>query len=256
MISRVPVVSLDQVGKVYRTGIARRRTVEALRDVSLRVEPGEVLGIVGPNRAGKSTLIKIVLSLCTPTTGRVTRFGREVGRRVSTLSEIGYVHEHQSFPRYLTAASALEYYGALALVPPVQLRHRIPSLLAQVGLGDRQHDTIGTFSKGMVQRLALAQALVNEPELLILDEPTEGLDELGRALINDVIEGQRQRGGTTMLVSHVLGDIERLCDRVAVLVRGELIALDTVANLSAHRHGEPRPTLGSVLLSLYGAHDR
>jgi ABC-2 type transport system ATP-binding protein len=226
----VAVVDFTDVSKVYRRGFAARGVL-ALKDVTLRIEPGEVFGLVGPNRAGKTTLLKIALSLCWPTSGRVHRFGRDAACR-STLARIGYMHEDQAFPRYLTPAALLQFYGALALVPSHTLRRRAAELLDMVGLSDRRHERISRFSKGMVQRLAMAQALINGPDLLVLDEPSEGLDQSGRNLLHEVIQRQRAAGKTTLLVSHLLADVERLCDRVGVLKDGQLVAVGTVASLS------------------------
>src|SRR5262249_23030375 len=153
----------------YRVGLTKRRFLRALAGVSLRVDAGEVFGVVGPNRAGKTTLVKVLLSLCRPTTGRVQRFGQPASAR-RTLGRVGYMHENQAFPRYLSATELLEYYGALARVPAAELRKRVPALLERVGLADRSREPISRFSKGMVARLGLAQALVNSPDLLVLDE--------------------------------------------------------------------------------------
>jgi ABC-2 type transport system ATP-binding protein len=147
----------------------------------LRIESGEVFGLLGPNRAGKTTLVKMLLSLCRPTAGEVFRLGRPLSDR-STLGQVGYVHENHAFPRYLSAADLLEYYGALTLMPSDLVRERVPRLLERVGLADRSREPIARFSKGMLQRLGIAQALLNAPRLLVLDEPTEGLDLNGRRL--------------------------------------------------------------------------
>jgi ABC-2 type transport system ATP-binding protein len=220
----MPVVAeFEGVVKDYPAGLWRRRTLRALAEVDLRIEAGEVLGLLGPNRAGKTTLLKVLLSLCRPTQGRVTRFGRPVSDRRS-LARIGYVHENQAFPRYLTAAGLLRYYGALALVPYDEVQRRVPQLLECVGLGDRANEPIARFSKGMVQRLGMAQALINDPDLLVLDEPTEGLDVTGRMLVRDLILDRRRRGRTVLLVSHLLTEVEAVCDRIAILVAGRLVS--------------------------------
>ena len=139
--------------------------------MSFSINPGEVFGLLGPNRAGKTTLVKVLLSLCRPTQGRVNRLGRPAADR-DTLSRVGYVHENHAFPGHLTATRLLEFYGSLTLVPCEDLGRRISVLLERVGLADRARESIARFSKGMVQRLGLAQALLNEPDLLVLDEPT------------------------------------------------------------------------------------
>jgi ABC-2 type transport system ATP-binding protein len=216
------VFELDQIVKNYPAGWFGGEPRRALRGVSLRVEPGEVFGLVGPNRAGKTTLIKILLSLCRPTSGTGTRFGRPFADR-STLARIGYVHEAHAFPGYLTASAALQFYGALTLMNENQVRERVPRLLELVGLADRGGEQIRRFSKGMRQRLAVAQALVNEPALLVLDEPIEGLDFEGRAVLRNVVSERRRKGGAVLLVSHALTEVELLCDRVGVLHDGHLV---------------------------------
>jgi ABC-2 type transport system ATP-binding protein len=246
----VAVAEFDQVCKVYAAPVPWRQGLQAVQGVSFRVEPGEVFGLLGPNRAGKTTLIKMLLTLCQPTAGRVLRLGRPGSDR-ATLGRIGYVHENQAFPRYLTAAALLEYYGALTLLPQTQVRARIPGLLEQVGLADRSREPIARFSKGMVQRLALAQALVNEPDLLVLDEPTEGLDLSGRRLLREVADAQRKQGRSVLLVSHVLAEVEHVCDRVAVVVGGRLAHLGRLADLTRDpTTGTARP-LEQALQELY-----
>ncbi|HEV2971020.1 MAG TPA: ABC transporter ATP-binding protein [Pirellulales bacterium] len=198
--------------------------------MSLSISAGEVFGLIGPNRAGKTTLVKILLSICRPTSGRIWRLGRHWKER-STLARVGYVHESQAFPRYLTAQNLLEYYGALSRQPAVIVRRRAGELLERFGLADRSREPIARFSKGMLQRLALAQALVNDPELLVLDEPSEGMDVAARRLLHNVIRERQQRGHTAILVSHLLSDVERLCDRVAVLQGGRVGFIGHVADL-------------------------
>ena len=177
---------------------------------------GSVFGVIGPNRAGKTTLVKALSSLCRPTSGTILRLGRPVQRPRHAVARVGYLHESQAFPRYLTARVLLRYYGRLSFVASASW-HSIPRLLEQVGLADLARRTDLAFSKGMVQRLALAQALVNDPELLVLDEPTEGMDLLARKTL--ARRGRPPRGGrkTRLFVSHSLADVQRLCDRVAVL---------------------------------------
>jgi ABC-2 type transport system ATP-binding protein len=237
------------VCKTYQSAVLRRPIVQALCDVNLRIESGEVLGLLGPNRAGKTTLVKLLLSLCQPTSGEVFRLGRPLADR-STLAQVGYVHENHAFPRYLSAAALLEYYGALTLLPPDVVRQRVPHLLERVGLADRSREPIARFSKGMLQRLGIAQALLNEPRLLVLDEPTEGLDLGGRRLLREVVREVRQRGGSVLLVSHVLTEIEHLCDRVAVLVNGQLVHTGPLAELTQDEDGSSR-SLERTLKDLY-----
>ena len=234
------IVEFHAVTKIYRTGILRRRAVYALRDVTLAVPQGSVFGLLGPNRAGKTTLVKCLLSLCRPTSGTVQRFGWLASER-GTLARVGYLHECQAFPRYLKAAELLHYYGRLSLVPGDDLARRIPRLLELVGLADRVDEPIATFSKGMAQRLALAQALINDPELLVLDEPTEGMDLSARKLLHEVILRYRDAGNTVILVSHSMADVQRLCDRVAVLREGRLAFCGPLAELTGDAPADASP---------------
>jgi ABC-2 type transport system ATP-binding protein len=241
--------TFEGVSKTYRNGVFSRRTIEALRDVRLRIECGEVFGLVGPNRAGKTTLIKLLLSLCQPSAGEIQRLGRPLSDR-STLAHVGYVHENHAFPRYLSAAALLEYYAALTLMPHERVRERVPKLLELVGLADRRREPIARFSKGMIQRLGIAQALLNEPRLLVLDEPAEGLDLHGRRLLRDTVSQVRQRGGSVLLVTHILTEIEHLCDRVGVLVEGRLVHVGPLADLTGGDAETPR-SLEKSLKELY-----
>ena len=232
-----PAAVFEHVTKDYKTGalgLGRRR---AVTDVSLTVPAGQVYGLL--------------LTLCRPTSGSVQRLGAPVSDR-RTLGRVGYVHENHAFPRYLTPAALLEYYGALSLVPFEQVKQRVPVLLERVGLSDRANDPIRTFSKGMTQRLGIAQALINDPDLLVLDEPNEGLDLAGRELMLGIIREQRERGRTVILVSHVLPEVEQVCDRIAVLVAGRLVFEGPVADLTRGSDGAVRP-FDRALADLYGA---
>jgi ABC-2 type transport system ATP-binding protein len=225
-----PVAEFVDVVKTYQAPLRPARIVHALRGVSFTVEPGEVFALLGPNRAGKTTLVKILLGLCRASGGRVLRLGSPLEER-STLARVGYMHENQAFPRYLTATALLEFYGVLSAIPPLALAKRVPLLLERVGLADRAQEPIARFSKGMVQRLALAQALLGEPDLLVLDEPMEGLDLTGRLLLQEVVTEQRRAGKTVLVVSHALGEVAEICDRLAVIVEGRLAHLSTLAAL-------------------------
>jgi ABC-2 type transport system ATP-binding protein len=248
MPSSTAVAVFEGAGKQYA---GAGDGIWAVRDVDLRIGPGEVLGLLGPNRAGKTTLAKLLLSLCRPSAGRVTRLDRPASDR-RTLARVGYVHEAPAFPKDMTADGLLNYYGALSLVPKPELRRRVPALLERVGLADRSREPIGRFSKGMIGRLGLAQALLNEPDLLVLDEPMEGLDLPGRELARDLIRERRAEGRTVVLIAHAPGDVERLCDRVAVMVGGRKVYDGSLADLDRGRDpatGAPRPleqTLGDL----------
>jgi ABC-2 type transport system ATP-binding protein len=241
----------QKVSKVYRVGWNKCRVV-ALDEASLSVAWGEVFGLIGPNRAGKTTLVKSLLSICRPTSGRIMRLERPLSDR-RTLAHVGYVHENPAFPRYLNAWQLVEGYGRLSGISRGVLRRRTGELLEKVGLADRSRETIANFSKGMLQRLALAQALVNDPVLLVLDEPAEGMDLPARRLLDEVIRERRQLGHSVILVSHALADVRRLCDRVAVLRAGRVAYVGSVADLARDglAHEQEIEPLESVIEALY-----
>lgn len=245
----IPLIEFTNVTKEFTRGPFGIGRLRAIDGVSFRIEPGEVFGLLGPNRAGKTTLVKLLLSLCRPTAGTVTRFGRPASDR-RTLRRVGYVHENQAFPRYLTATGLLHYYGAMSLVPPIVLSQRVPQLLERVGLADRAHEPIARFSKGMVQRLGIAQALLGDPDLLVLDEPSEGLDLGGRQLVRELLREQKQQGRSALFVSHVLPEAEHVCDRLAVLRGGRLVHLSSLAELVRDGAGQPR-SLEAAVQPLY-----
>jgi ABC-2 type transport system ATP-binding protein len=233
-MKREPVAQFDDVVKVYTRGVFPRMKLRALAGVSFAVPAGSVFGLVGPNRAGKTTLVKILLSLCKPTSGRVLRLGQPTSFR-RTLGRVGYVHESQAFPAYWSAWELLDFYGALTRLPTHVRRLRGAELLERVGLDDRADEPIATFSKGMLQRLALAQALLNDPDLLVLDEPAEGLDLTARRMFRAVVDERRRQGHSVLLVSHSLGEVERCCDHVAVLRSGTLAFCGGMDQLKAEQ---------------------
>ena len=244
------VAQFENVGKTYRSGLLGRTSVQAVKGVNLHIPRGQVFGLLGPNRAGKTTLVKLLLSLSHTTEGSITRLERPA-RDITTLAKVGYVHENQYFPRYLTARELLLFYGSLSLIAQEKLPGRVEELLELVGLADRTREPIAQFSKGMIQRLGLAQALLNNPELLILDEPTEGLDLPGRQLLRTVIAQQKSRGASVLMVSHVLSEVEQMCDRIAIIVAGRIVKVADVAELTIdHQTGQPR-SLEKVLQPLY-----
>jgi ABC-2 type transport system ATP-binding protein len=246
------IAEFEHVSKRYQGTLPGSEGVDALRDLTLSIPAGEVFGLLGPNRAGKSTLVKVLLTICPATSGRVTRLGRPCDDR-STLAQVGYMHESQSFPSYLTARGLLRYYGALTGLTSGVVRRRSDALLERFGLADRSREPISRFSKGMLQRLALAQALVNEPVLLVLDEPTEGMDLLARRLVHETVREQRNRGQSVILVSHALGDVEQLCDRVAVLREGMLVFNGRIDELT-HSDADSITPLEQALEPLYNDH--
>ncbi len=246
------VAEFIDVSKTYRGRWRRGFEVEALRGVSFRIEPGEVFALLGPNRAGKTTLLKILLGLCRASAGQVFRLGRPVRERL-TLARVGYMHENQAFPRYSSAERLLHFYGSLSGLSQSTLRVRVPALLKRMGLADRAHEPIARFSKGMVQRLALAQSVLAEPELLVLDEPMEGLDLGARLLLEELVALQRDAGKSVLVVSHALGEVAQVCDRVAVLVEGRLGHLGPLASLLRDPTTGRRRSLEAALRPIYGS---
>ncbi|QEL13246.1 ABC transporter ATP-binding protein [Limnoglobus roseus] len=227
----------ENVHKDYVTRPILRTKIAAVRGVSLSVPTGSVFALLGPNRAGKTTLVKMLLSLAKPTGGTINRLGQPIATR-ATLGRVGYMHENHAFPRYLSAAEVLHFYGGLSGVRSEDLPAKVNALLDRVGLADRRRDSISGFSKGMVQRLGLAQAILNNPDLLILDEPTEGLDLTGRKLLREVVRETKAAGKTVLLVSHVLPEVEELCDDAAVIVAGKLAFAGKLSELSKGRNLE------------------
>jgi len=194
----------------------------AVKGLTLQVKQGEVFGFLGPNGAGKTTSIKMLLGLIAPTSGSATLLGSPMGDRRS-LARVGFLPEHFRFQEWLTAAEFLELHGRLYGMDPHDLRRRIDELLERVGLLDFRDSFLRTFSKGMLQRIGLAQALLNRPRLVFLDEPTSGLDPVGRRLVRDIIHELRQQGTSVFLNSHLLSEIEVTCGRVAFIRHGEVI---------------------------------
>lgn len=206
-------------------------SVEALKGVSLRVDKGEIFGLLGQNGAGKTTLIKILLGITKPTFGTATLMGEPAGTP-SVRKRIGYLPEDHRFPDYHTGASLLDFYGALLEVPATERRRRAAEMLELVGLKGRMDYKIRTYSKGMKQRLGIAQAVFHNPEVIFLDEPTDGVDPIGRREIREMLLQLKEEGKTIFLNSHLLGEVELICDRVAILAQGELIREGNIAELT------------------------
>ncbi len=221
------VIATDNLVKHYGR-------IEALRGVSLTVQRGEIFGLLGQNGAGKTTLVKILLGITTLTDGRARLLDEPVGTP-AVRRRIGYLPEDHRFPDYHSGASLLDFYGALLDVPAAQRHKRIPQVLELVGLKGRMHYKIRTYSKGMKQRLGIAQALMHEPEVIFLDEPTDGVDPVGRRHIRDLMQALKGEGKTIFLNSHLLGEVEQVCDRVAILQRGDLIRIGDIATLTRQK---------------------
>ena len=230
-----PIIDISGLHKTYVSGVRRRR-VNALRGVDLTVPSGEVLGILGPNGAGKTTLLKILLGIVHPSAGEARLFGQPAGDPTAR-QRLGYLPENHRFPTYLTARQTLDIYGRLADLPQKDRNERIPRLLEEVGLASWENTRVGKFSKGMMQRLGLAQALLNQPEIVVLDEPTDGVDPVGRRDIRDRLRALKRAGTTVVINSHLLSEIELVCDRVLIMNKGSIIRSGTVDEVARQGTG-------------------
>lgn len=208
----------------------QRRSVVAVRDLNLRVASGQVYGLLGPNGSGKSTTLKVILGLVSPTSGKAEIFGRD-SCTVASREAVGFLPESPYFPKYLTAAETLRFYGKLCGVRGARLTARVSELLQLVGLTEARDRRLRGFSKGMLQRIGLAQALIHDPQLVILDEPTAGVDPAGAREIRDLIVDLKRRGKTVLLSSHLLGQVQEVCDRVGILANGVLVREGAIAEL-------------------------
>lgn len=214
-------IDVQKLRKTYKDGFFKRRRFEALKGISLQVPKGVIFGLLGPNGAGKTTFIKILLGIISKTDGHATVLGESSGSVVSR-AKVGYLPEHLRIEPHLTPYTALELYGNLSNVPNKIIKQRRDELLELVGLSDWKKVRVKKFSKGMLQRVGLAQAMLHDPELLVMDEPTDGLDPQARAEVREIIRRLQQKNVTIFLNSHILQEVEMICDRVAILTRGEL----------------------------------
>ena len=215
--------------KEFRLGLSRRRSV-AVRGLDLDVEQGEIFGFLGPNGAGKTTTLKILLGLIYPTSGTAWMLDREIGD-VAIKSQVGFLPESPYFYEYLTGEEFLRFYGQLFGLTGLALSRKIDQLLEMVKLTEARGLPLRKFSKGMLQRIGLAQALINDPKLVILDEPMSGLDPIGRRDVRDIILRLKDEGRTIFFSTHILPDVEMICDRVGILVKGHLQAVGSVSEL-------------------------
>jgi ABC-2 type transport system ATP-binding protein len=230
-------IRIEELTKDYAIGFWRRRSYRALDSLTLDISTGEVFGFLGPNGAGKTTTLKLLMQLIFPTSGRAEILGRPVGD-ISTRRRIGYLPENPSFYDYLTAEELLAYFGNLFGYSGAERRKRVSALLDRVGIGAERRLQLRKFSKGMIQRVGIAQALLNDPEVIFLDEPMSGLDPLGRRDVRQLILELRDQGRTVFFSSHILADAEALCRRVAVVAGGRLAASGTLADILAFQvHG-------------------
>lgn len=223
------VIETQNLTKIYRDFWGRQK-VRALNALDLEVRKGEIFGLLGPNGSGKSTTIKLLLGLLFPTSGRALVFGQDASE-VTKNERIGYLPEESYLYKFLTAEETLDFYGRLFDMPAKVRKERVQDLIEQVGLTHAKHRQLKEYSKGMTRRIGLAQALINDPELILLDEPTSGLDPLGTREMKDMILKLRDQGKTVVMCSHLLADVQDVCDRIAILYQGDLKELGRVDNL-------------------------
>jgi ABC-2 type transport system ATP-binding protein len=226
-----PAVAVHGLTKIFPVPLQRQKIV-AVKDLNLRIEPGEVYGLLGPNGSGKSTTLKIILGLVSPTRGRTEIFGRD-SRLVESREAVGFLPENPYFYKYLTGEETLRFFGRLCGLRSARLKERINELLDLVGLSKARQRRLGTYSKGMLQRIGLAQALVHDPRLVVLDEPTAGVDPAGSREIRDLILDLKRRGITVLLSSHLLAQAQEICDRVGILADGVLVREGNLQELIA-----------------------
>jgi len=217
-----PAVAVHGLTKTFPVPLHPARGIVAVRDLSLRIEPGEVYGLLGPNGSGKSTTLKIILGLVSPTRGRTEIFGRD-SRLVESREAVGFLPENPYFYKYLTGEETLRFFGRLCGLRSARLKERINELLDLVGLTKARKRRLGVYSKGMLQRIGLAQTLIHDPRLIVLDEPTAGVDPAGSREIRDLILDLKRRGITVLLSSHLLAQAQEICDRVGILADGVLV---------------------------------
>jgi ABC-2 type transport system ATP-binding protein len=216
-----PAVAVHGLTKIFPVPF-HRQSIVAVKNLNLRIEPGEVYGLLGPNGSGKSTTLKIILGLVSPTRGRTEIFGRD-SRLVDSREAVGFLPENPYFYKYLTGAETLRFFGRLCGLSGTALKNRVNELLDLVGLNKARNRRLRTYSKGMLQRIGLAQALIHDPRLVVLDEPTAGVDPAGSRDIRDLILDLKHRGITVLLSSHLLAQAQEICDRVGILADGVLV---------------------------------
>src|SRR5213594_820726 len=217
-----PAVAVHGLTKTFSVPLHPARGIVAVKELNLRIESGEVYGLLGPNGSGKSTTLKIILGLVSPTRGRTEIFGRD-SRLVESREAVGFLPENPYFYKYLTGKETLRFFGRLCGLRGSALKSRINELLDLVGLSKARNRRLGTYSKGMLQRIGLAQALIHDPRLVVLDEPTAGVDPAGSREIRDLILDLKRRGITVLLSSHLLAQAQEICDRVGILANGALV---------------------------------
>jgi ABC-2 type transport system ATP-binding protein len=228
------VINVVDLKKTYKAGRFSNEQVEALKGISLQIEEGEVFGILGPNGAGKTTLIKILMGLIRPSSGRAEILNQPIGQQ-ALRRRLGYLPEHHRFPGYLTGHQALDYYGRLAGMSGSEIRAREGEVLDRVGMKEWANTQIRNYSKGMSQRLGLAQAMIHDPEIYFLDEPTDGVDPVGRIEIREVLKALADKKKTVFINSHLLQEVELVCERVAIVTQGEILKTGTMKEITERR---------------------
>ncbi len=231
MTETLPAVEISNLVKDFKTSF-KRQPLRAVDGVSIRIMPGEVYGLIGPNGSGKSTTMKALLGLVAPTSGKCAIFGKD-SLKVDSRNEVGFLPENPYFYKHLSGEETLKFYGKLCGIKGAKLRDRVKELLELVNLTDASHRRIGGYSKGMLQRIGLAQALIQEPRLVILDEPTAGVDPVGSRQIRDLIFTLRERGITVFLCSHLLEQVQEVCDDVGIIFKGKMIREGKLEDLIA-----------------------
>lgn len=223
------VVETYKLSKIYVTGFWMNKKVPSLKDCTLKVYKGETFGLLGPNGAGKTTLLKTLLGIIRPTSGKALLLGKPIGDR-SVKQRLGYLPENAYYYDFLTAWELLSFMADLFQIPKSQQKQKITQLLDLVGLAKQtaQKKQLRQYSKGMVQRVGMAQALINDPEIVFFDEPMSGLDPLGRYQVREIILSLKEQGKTIFFNSHILSDVEKICDRIAILARGELLTVGSL----------------------------
>ena len=233
----MPAIQILGLEKTYSVGFWRKRPKRALLPLNLTVEEGEIFGFLGPNGAGKTTTLKLLMGLVFPTSGTARILGRE-WTDPDIKAQIGFLPEQPYFYDYLTAHELLNYYGQLSGVPAKHRKQRIEEVLQRVGLSDVKGVQLRKFSKGMLQRAGIAQAILHDPKVVFLDEPMSGLDPMGRREVRDLMEQLKHEGKTVFFSTHILSDAEALCDRVAIIYKGELRGVGAVADLTSSVQGK------------------
>lgn len=225
-------IQINGLEKIYKGSGRKSQPIHALKPLDLEIPPGQIFGLLGPNGAGKTTLVKLLLGIVFPTNGTATIQGRAAGT-TAAKQIIGYLPENHRYPSYLTGFGVLRYFGQLSGLDTPTIQRRSRELLEIVQMSQWANTRIRQYSKGMMQRIGLAQAMLNNPDVIFLDEPTDGVDPVGRREIREVIAELKEQGKTVFLNSHLLSEVELICDRVAIMNKGELVRMGTVKELTA-----------------------